>query len=116
VQLHAKGQQRSQEYLRSNQAIHQAIVKGARNVFLSELHSSLVIRILRARYFIDVDKSAWARSLSEHEQMATYLRRRDGKKLSEVILKHMIGSWRDFEATLSRSKVEKNARDVKCLE
>jgi DNA-binding GntR family transcriptional regulator len=101
VHLIAKGQQRTKEYSNVNQGIHEAIVKGAGNAFLGELHRSLVIRILRVRYFIDVDKSTWDRAVEEHEQIADCLKRRDGKKLSEAISKHIMGSWRVFEKTLN---------------
>ncbi len=107
LQLHARGP-RSKEYFRTNQAIHQAIVRGARNNFLSELHNSLSIRILRARFFVDASKAAWARVLAEHEQIAALVQRRDGAKLSELLLKHMMGSWRDFEVTLDRPKLARS--------
>jgi DNA-binding GntR family transcriptional regulator len=104
AQLHPQGP-RSKDYFQANQAIHEAIVKGAGNSFLMDLHHSLSIRILRARFFIDVSKTAWARALSEHEQMAALVQRRDGRKLSELLLQHMMGAWRDFELTLDRSKL-----------
>jgi DNA-binding GntR family transcriptional regulator len=107
VQLYPRGTG-SKEYFRTNQAIHQAIVKGARNHFLAELHSSLSIRILRARFFVDLSKEAWARALAEHEQIALLVQKRDGRKLSEVLLRHMIGSWRDFELTLDRPKLARS--------
>ena len=106
--LYARGQQPSEDYFRTNQAIHQAIVKGARNAFLAELHNSLSIRILRARFFVDVSKSAWTRALAEHEQIAALVQRRDGRKLSELLLQHMLGSWRDFEVTLDRPKLARS--------
>lgn len=106
--LYARGQQPSKDYFRTNQAIHQAIVKGARNAFLAELHNSLSIRILRARFFVDVSKSAWTRALAEHEQIAALVQRRDGRKLSELLLQHMLGSWRDFEVTLDRPKLARS--------
>jgi len=102
VQLHT-GVQRNKEYFRTNLAIHQAIVRGARNSFLAELHRSLSVRILRARFFVDMPKAAWARAMAEHEQIAALVQKRDSRPLSELLLKHMIGSWRDFEVTLDRS-------------
>jgi DNA-binding GntR family transcriptional regulator len=104
VQLHASGQ-RAKEYFRTNLAIHQAIVRGARNAFLADLHQSLSVRILRARFFVDMPKAAWSRALMEHEQMALLVQRRDARKLSELLLQHMIGSWRDFEVTLDHPRL-----------
>jgi DNA-binding GntR family transcriptional regulator len=107
VQFHARGQ-RTKEYFQTNLAIHQAIVRGARNSFLAELHQSLSVRILRARFFVDVPNSAWSRALVEHEQIAVLSQRRDGRKLSELLLQHMIGAWRDFEVTLDRPRLARS--------
>jgi DNA-binding GntR family transcriptional regulator len=107
VQLHANGQG-TKEYFRTNLAIHQAIVRGARNTFLAELHQSLSVRILRARFFVDMPKAAWARVMVEHGQIAALVQKRDGHHLSELLLAHMMGSWRDFEVTLERSRVARS--------
>jgi DNA-binding GntR family transcriptional regulator len=107
VQLHANGQ-KTKEYFRTNLAIHQAIVRGARNTFLAELHQSLSVRILRARFFVDMPKAAWARVIVEHGQIAALVQKRDAHHLSELLLAHMIGSWRDFEVTLDRSRVARS--------
>jgi DNA-binding GntR family transcriptional regulator len=108
AQLHASGQ-RAKEYFRTNLAIHQAIVRGARNAFLAELHQSLSVRILRARFFVDMPKAAWSRAMTEHEQMAQLIQRRDARKLSDLLLQHMLGSWRDFEVTLDRPRLARSA-------
>jgi DNA-binding GntR family transcriptional regulator len=107
IQLHASGQH-SKEYFRTNLAIHQAIVHGARNNFLAELHQSLSVRILRARFFVDMPKAAWSRALMEHEQIASLVQKRDARRLSELLLQHMIGSWRDFKVTLDRSPLARS--------
>jgi DNA-binding GntR family transcriptional regulator len=103
AQLHVKGQG-SKEYFRTNLAIHQAIVRGARNKFLADLHASLSVRILRARFFVNTPPASWARAMREHAQIAALVKKRDGRELSEVLAQHMLGSWRDFEITLSRSR------------
>ncbi len=107
VQLHATGE-RSKDYFRTNLAIHQAIVRGARNEFLAELHQSLSVRILRARFFVDMPKVAWSRALAEHGRIAAAVQQRNGRQLSELLLQHMLGSWRDFEVTLSRSRLARS--------
>src|SRR5258705_512269 len=48
------------------------------------------------------------RVLAEHEQIAALVQRRDGRKLSELLLQHMLGSWRDFEVTLDRPKLARS--------
>ena len=95
---HARGQKR--EYYETNQTIHEAVIGGARNSFLSDLHRSLSLRILRVRYFIDLPKTAWARALGEHEQILECIEKRNGKKLASLLLEHFEGTWRDFERTL----------------
>jgi DNA-binding GntR family transcriptional regulator len=107
VQLHAN-RPHSKEYFQTNVAIHQAIVRGARNEFIAKLHESLSVRILRARFFVDTPKAAWSRALKEHEQIAALLVKRDGRALSELLLQHMLGSWRDFEVTLERSRLARS--------
>lgn len=92
-------------YYRANQAIHQGIVRAARNPFLADLHGSLSLRILRARYFIAMPTSSWSRALREHDEMLTLVRARDGRRLAELMLRHMLGSWRDFELVLGRSRL-----------
>jgi DNA-binding GntR family transcriptional regulator len=104
MQLHTKGQG-SKEYFRTNLAIHQAIVRGARNKFLADMHTSLSMRILRARFFINMPPAAWTRAIREHAQIAALIKKREGRELSEVLAQHMLGSWRDFEITLGRSRL-----------
>jgi DNA-binding GntR family transcriptional regulator len=89
-------------YFEANLAIHQAIVRGARNNFLSDLHHSLSTRISRARFFIEVPRAARLRALTEHEQIANFVQKRDARSLSELLRKHMQGAWRDYEVTLDR--------------
>jgi DNA-binding GntR family transcriptional regulator len=101
--LHAQGRATT-EYFRTNLAIHQAIVRGARNDFLAQLHQSLSVRILRARFFVNMPKAAWTRALREHDEIAALIQKRDAVRLPEVLTQHMIGSWRDFEVTLDRSR------------
>jgi DNA-binding GntR family transcriptional regulator len=103
---HARG--RIKDYYRANQAIHRSIVRGARNAFLAELYDSLSLRVLRARFFIDLPKTSWSRALREHEQIITLVQKRDGRKLAEVMLQHMNGSWTDFELSFGRPRLARS--------
>jgi DNA-binding GntR family transcriptional regulator len=103
---HARGQLK--EYYRANQAIHRAIVQGARNGFLGELYDGLSLRVLRARYFIEMPKASWSRALREHEQILALIQKRDGKKLADLMLLHMNGSWQDFELSFSRPRLARS--------
>ena len=102
VQLHTNDKG-NKEYFRVNLAIHQAIVRGAGNKFLAELHESLSARILRARFFVNMPQAAWNRAIKEHEQIAAAIKKRDAPRLSELLVLHMAGSWRDYDLTLTRS-------------
>jgi DNA-binding GntR family transcriptional regulator len=102
MQLHASDKG-NKEYFRVNLAIHQAIVRGTGNKFLAELHESLSARILRARFFVNMPQAAWNRAIKEHEQIAVAIKKRDAPRLSELLVQHMAGSWRDYDLTLNRS-------------
>jgi DNA-binding GntR family transcriptional regulator len=78
-------------------------VRGAGNNFLAELHESLSVRILRARFFVNMPQSAWDRAIKEHGQIAMAVKKRDAPRLSELLVQHMAGSWRDYDLTLNRS-------------
>lgn len=106
VAHYKRGQMKS--YYRANQAIHQSIVSAARNSFLADLHGSLSLRILRARYFIAMPNSSWSRALREHQEMLALIRARDGRRLAELMLRHMLGSWRDFELMLGRPRLARS--------
>ena len=106
LQHHARGQRK--DYYRANQAIHQAIVRASRNKFLIDLHASLSLRVLRARFFIDLPKTAWSRALAEHEQILALTTARDGRRLGDLLQQHMAASWRDFELTLQRPRLAKS--------
>lgn len=100
-QYSARGNRK--KYYETNLAIHESIVAGARNSFLSELHSSLSLRILRVRFFIDMPEASWARALGEHEKILEYVEARQGDRLAQLLLKHFKGAWNDCEATLPKA-------------
>jgi DNA-binding GntR family transcriptional regulator len=94
---------RNSDYYQANQAIHQSIVSGAGNKFMAELYRSLGLRVLRIRYFTALPASSWTRAIKEHEEILRLIKRRKGPELAAVMLKHMIGTWKDFEQTFTRT-------------
>ncbi len=94
---------RIRDYYRANQSIHDSIVRGARNQFLIAQHRSLGLRITRDRFFIDIPQAAWQRALDEHEQILKLIQQRDGKRLAAMMQQHMIGSWKEFDASYNRT-------------
>jgi len=104
---------RASEYYQANQAIHQSIVAGAGNKFMSELYHSLSLRVLRVRYFLELPDSSWSRAIKEHEQILQLIKKRKGPELAAMMLKHMLGSWEDFEQTFARDGGTCDASNVR---
>jgi len=100
LEYRAKGL--ASEYYRENRAIHQAIVSGAGNEFMSQLYRSLEIRVLRVRYFLELPQESWARALQEHEEILRLIKARKGPELAALMLSHMRGTWVDFEEAMRR--------------
>jgi DNA-binding GntR family transcriptional regulator len=99
-QYNARGNRK--KYYETNLAIHESIVSATRNKFLSELHRSLSLRILRVRFFIEIPESSWDRALGEHEKILEYVETRQGEKLAQLLIEHFKGTWRDCEGTLAQ--------------
>ena len=94
---HAAGRRR--DYYLANDAIHRAIVRAAANFFLAELHENLSRRIARIRFFRDAPAEAWAGAIAQHDEIIRLLRARDGARLGEALLQHILGVWRDYAAS-----------------
>lgn len=75
-------------YYRANQKVHQHIVDLAGNAVLSDLYSSLMGKIHRARGAANADVLRWAESLGEHGEILDALSRRDGVGLARLLREH----------------------------
>ncbi|MEQ8967586.1 MAG: GntR family transcriptional regulator [Azospirillaceae bacterium] len=90
-------------YFRENNRIHKAIVKAGRNRVLTEIHTNLLNHVERARNVANTSRDLNARSMQEHEEIASLLRARNGKKARKVMERHTmsirgaIHSWLDEE-------------------
>jgi DNA-binding GntR family transcriptional regulator len=102
LEYRAKGL--ASQYYRENRAIHEAIISGAGNAFMSELYRSLELRVLRVRYFLELPNESWARALREHEEILRLVKARKGAELAALMLTHMRGTWVDFEEAMKRSE------------
>jgi DNA-binding GntR family transcriptional regulator len=78
-----------QAYFNLNQQIHEAILKAAANPTLEAQYRSLAGRIRLARYRANMTETRWNQAMLEHEEMLTALQDRDGKRLSEVLRRHL---------------------------
>ena len=95
--VEAGARRRRRAYSTANEAIHAAIVAGARNAFLADLHASLTLRVSRARYFVDTPPEAWRRAMDEHIAILAAVEARDGPRLAALLVAHMEQSCADFE-------------------
>ncbi len=77
------------DYFRVNQQIHECILKAARNPTLETQYRSLAGRIRLARYRANMTDARWDQAMREHEEMLAALEKRDGKKLSKVLSRHL---------------------------
>ncbi|EAP77420.1 transcriptional regulatory protein [Roseovarius nubinhibens ISM] len=76
-------------YFAVNQQIHEAILSAARNKTLTAQYNSLAARVRRARYVANMTMDRWTQATEEHEQIMTFLERRDGARLSAILKKHL---------------------------
>lgn len=77
------------EYFRTNQEIHEAIIKAARNTTLAFQHRGLAVRARRARFVANISDERWQVAVDEHEKMINALEARDGARLSEILKLHL---------------------------
>lgn len=77
------------DYFKLNQQIHERILEAAGNATLSALHRSLAGRVRRARYMANMSPQRWAQAVEEHEQILAALTARDGKRLAELLHRHL---------------------------
>lgn len=77
------------DYFKTNQEIHRAILLAAKNPSLTNACQALSARMQRARYAANLSEERWAAAVNEHEQIIQSLEARDGKKLSQVLVRHM---------------------------
>lgn len=76
-------------YFKLNQSIHERIVKLSGNKVLLETHQRLGGRIRRHRFAANLAPERWDQAIREHEEMLDALDARDGKRLAEVLRRHL---------------------------
>jgi DNA-binding GntR family transcriptional regulator len=78
------------EYFRVNQSIHRRIVEAAGNQLLTANHDALVLRVMRARYLMNLwDHTRWADAIKSHEAILDALVRRSGAELGQLLRQHL---------------------------
>lgn len=86
VLSHRRGE--AGDYTRINQQIHHALARAAGNEVVVQFYAGLQTKILRARYSINEDPAAIARSVTEHEEIMAALRARARLDLAERLEQH----------------------------
>lgn len=87
-------------YFCRNQAIHEAILRAARNPILATTYHGLAGRIRRARYLANMTLERWDEAVREHEAMLEALTARDAERLSRILGEHLDHKRAVVEATL----------------
>jgi DNA-binding GntR family transcriptional regulator len=77
------------EYFKLNQRIHEKIVELSGNAVLLETHRRLGGRIRRHRFAANLATERWDQAIREHEEMLAALDDRDGKRLAEILRRHL---------------------------
>lgn len=85
---HYKARNR-ERYFECNQAIHEAILKAARNPTLAGMMRGLAVRLRRARYRANISEARWAKAVEEHERILRTLKARDAEALSRELGTHL---------------------------
>lgn len=78
-----------QAYFRANKQIHESILAASRNELLLEIYNNLSQRVKQVRYSAEMTDDFWRKAVSDHEQMIDALRKRDGKRLGDILRHHL---------------------------
>ncbi|VVE45436.1 GntR family transcriptional regulator [Pandoraea pneumonica] len=88
--LACRAQQDLPGYYARNQEIHDRINEAARNGALRQTYISINRRLMALRFRSNFRTDKWDRAIDEHEQMIAALEAKDGKRLSEILRKHLL--------------------------
>ncbi len=88
--LACRAQQDLPGYYARNQAIHDRINEAARNGALRQTYVSINRRLMALRFRSNFHVDKWDRAIAEHEQMIDALEKHDGKRLGEILRKHLL--------------------------
>lgn len=76
-------------YFKLNQAIHERILDAAANPTLAAQMRALAGRIRLARFRANMTEARWDQAMREHEDMLKALEARDGRRLADVLRRHL---------------------------
>lgn len=84
---HARGDLSS--YYRINRAIHERIVRAARNRVLASMYERVNAPLQNMRFSSNFDQEKWNRAARDHAQMVEALEARDGARLGAILRAHI---------------------------
>jgi DNA-binding GntR family transcriptional regulator len=93
-------------YYSRNQAIHDKINEAARNTALRQTYVSINRRLMALRFRSNFQTPKWDSAIRDHEEMIEALETRDGRRMGDILRKHLL-SKRDAvlaERTLTTVK------------
>lgn len=93
-------------YFEVNQAIHGAILAGAHNATLVEMHRWLLARAERARFFALGARGRWVESIEEHRDILKALEARDGERAGRLLAAHVLHTGTGVLAMLASRGVD----------
>ena len=97
-------------YFRTNQEIHNHIVRLSGNPILADNYEGFSRKIMRARALANLVKLRWDESVEEHEGIMEALRRRDSTVLADLMAEHCVRTGR-VVVTLLRAREENQTGD-----
>jgi DNA-binding GntR family transcriptional regulator len=89
------------KYFKLNQQIHDDIVAASGNKHLVEAHRNCSRRLRRIRYISNLERTAWAQSVSDHEAMLRALITRDAETARRLMTQHAADIWETVRASLA---------------
>jgi DNA-binding GntR family transcriptional regulator len=110
VECHEAGKR--VEYFKLNQQIHQMIVDAAANPVLSDVYSTLMAKVHRARGAANADTLRWAESASEHEAILAALTDPEHRDLPRILREHSENTAREVLAVLMHASGDAPAGDL----
>jgi len=77
-------------YYSRNQAIHDKINEAARNTALRQTYVSINRRLMALRFRSNFQTPKWDSAIRDHEEMIEALETRDGRRMGEILRKHLL--------------------------
>jgi DNA-binding GntR family transcriptional regulator len=99
-------------YFHANQAIHEKIVRAARNAALASTYKAIADRIRRIRYTANLSRKRdrWSEAMREHEAMLDALHRRAGTELNSLLFQHLRNKREAAAEQLEKSDTSADAK------